>query len=434
MTKEERAEKWFEKISDSESISLEKKMEICHKAAIGMVVIFFGIYIIERFLLYKLTDGQLFYYMADILNTMSKDVHTRNQYRGLAIVGGVMVLPLMIVPFFATMLFKKQYIRYQVEKLKDTMKVNGSRSEVYSGSSTKKGQKKDFNCSDWVLDVDGTEQDGFTEKELKQQLESIQKGDIDFIILTPPEPIRIQTVGCLCKFIQVCQDKDSNYFHLEVGTVSEKRNNDILIYGKDGLTEDETMAIFRKVIDYSTSFDVKEWEVVLDLRTNFYVESYRKMVALLTENTEVRSNLEFCLESPQQYYKEKADIYEERCIDGNQEDKTIIWIGMVDEMLSGNEAIELDWKTDAEDFFYEMKSLANRHRLEIQEDWFKKDDGIPTWCEVLDEKWMDKDFCVGGMDIDSDSYVLFVCQAEVLKQLSELGKQVGQRFDSAKNM
>ena len=111
MTKEERAEKWFEKISDSESISLEKKMEICHKAAIGMVVIFFGIYIIERFLLYKLTDGQLFYYMADILNTMSKDVHTRNQYRGLAIVGGVMVLPLMIVPFFATMLFKKQYIK-----------------------------------------------------------------------------------------------------------------------------------------------------------------------------------------------------------------------------------------------------------------------------------------------------------------------------------
>ena len=107
---------------------------------------------------------------------------------------------------------------------------------------------------------------------------------------------------------------------------------------------------------------------------------------------------------------------------------------MVDEMLSGNEAIELDWKTDAEDFFYEMKSLANRHRLEIQEDWFKKDDGIPTWCEVLDEKWMDKDFCVGGMDIDSDSYVLFVCQAEVLKQLFELGKQVGQKFDSAKNM
>lgn len=430
MTKEERAEKWFEKIPESESISMEKKMEICHKAAIGIVVIFFVLCIVERILLYSLTDGEVLNRMADILNKMSEGSHTRNHYRGMAVVGGLMVLPFMIIPTLGALMFKKQYIKYQVETMKDNM----TRADVHHSHLINGERMKAFNCSDWTLDVDGTEQDGFTEKELKQQLESIQKGDINFIILTPPEPIRIQTVGCLCKFIQVCQDKDSNYFHLEVGTVSEKRNNDILIYGKDGLTEDETMSIFRKVIDYSTSFDVKEWEVVLDLRTNSDVESYRKMVALLTENTEVRSNLEFCLESPQQYYKEKADIYEERCIDGNQEDKTIIWIGMVDEMLSGNEAIELDWKTDAEDFFYEMKSLANRHRLEIQEDWFKKDDDIPTWCEVLDEKWMDKDFCVGGMDIDSDSYVLFVCQAEVLKQLSELGKQVGQKFDSAKNM
>lgn len=430
MTKEERAEKWFEKIPESESISMEKKMEICHKAAIGIVVIFFVLCIVERILLYSLTDGEVLNRMADILNKMSEGSHTRNHYRGMAVVGGLMVLPFMIIPTLGALMFKKQYIKYQVETMKDNM----TRADVHHSHLINGERMKAFNCSDWVLDVDGTEQDGFTEKELKQQLESIQKGDIDFIILTPPEPIRIQTVGCLCKFIQVCQDKDSNYFHLEVGTVSEKRNNDILIYGKDGLTEEETMSIFRKVIDYSTSFDVKEWEVVLDLGTNSDVESYRKMVALLTENTEVRSNLEFCLESPQQYYKEKADIYEERCIDGNQEDKTIIWIGMVDEMLSGNEAIELDWKTDAEDFFYEMKSLANRHRLEIQEDWFKKDDDIPTWCEVLDEKWMDKDFCVGGMDIDSDSYVLFVCQAEVLKQLSELGQQVGQRFDSAKNM
>lgn len=430
MTKEERAEKWFEKIPESESISMEKKMEICHKAAIGIVVIFFVLCIVERILLYSLTDGEVLNRMADILNKMSEGSHTRNHYRGMAVVGGLMVLPFMIIPTLGALMFKKQYIKYQVETMKDNM----TRADVHHSHLINGERMKAFNCSDWTLDIGGTEQDGFTEKELEQQLTSIKTGETDFIILTPPEPIRIQTVGCLCNFIQVCQDKDSNYFHLEVGTVSEKRNNDILIYGKDGLTEYETMAIFRKVIDYSTSFDVKEWEVVLDLGTNSDVESYRKMVTLLTENTEVRSNLEFCLESPQQYYKEKADIYEERCIDGNQEDKTIIWIGMVDEMLSGNEAIELDWKTDAEDFFYEMKSLANRHRLEIQEDWFKKDDDIPTWCEVLDEKWMDKDFCVGGMDIDSDSYVLFVCQAEVLKQLSELGKQVGQKFDSAKNM
>lgn len=430
MTKEERAEKWFEKIPESESISMEKKMEICHKAAIGIVVIFFVLCIVERILLYSLTDGEVLNRMADILNKMSEGSHTRNHYRGMAVVGGLMVLPFMIIPTLGALMFKKQYIKYQVETMKDNM----TRADVHHSHLINGERMKAFNCSDWTLDIGGTEQDRFTEKELEQQLTSIKTGETDFIILTPPEPIRIQTAGCLCNFVQVCSDKDSNYFHLQVGTVSEKRNNDILIYGKDRLTEDETMTIFRKITGDSTSLDVNEWEVVLDLRNKYDVESYRKMVVLLTDNTEVRSKLESCLESPQRYYRENVESYEERCIDGNQEDDRIVWFAIADEMILSGAAIELDWKTDAEDFFYEMKSLANRHRLEIQEDWFKKDDDIPTWCEVLDEKWMDKDFCVGGMDIDSDSYVLFVCQAEVLKQLSELGKQVGQKFDSAKNM
>ena len=430
MTKEERAEKWFEKIPESESISMEKKMEICHKAAIGIVVIFFVLCIVERILLYSLTDGEVLNRMADILNKMSEGSHTRNHYRGMAVVGGLMVLPFMIIPTLGALMFKKQYIKYQVETMKDNM----TRADVHHSHLINGERMKAFNCSDWTLDIGGTEQDGFTEKELEQQLTSIKTGETDFIILTPPEPIRIQTAGCLCNFVQVCSDKDSNYFHLEVGTVSEKRNNDILIYGKDRLTEDETMTIFRKITGDSTSLDVNEWEVVLDLRNKYDVESYRKMVVLLTDNTEVRSKLESCLESPQRYYRENVESYEERCIDGNQEDDRIVWFAIADEMILSGAAIELDWKTDVEDFFDEMKGLANRHHLGLQEDWFQEDDDIPTWCELLDEKWADKQFCVGAMDIDSDSYVLFVCRTEVLKQLSELGKQVGQRFDFAKNM
>lgn len=430
MTKEERAEKWFEKIPESESISMEKKMEICHKAAIGIVVIFFVLCIVERILLYSLTDGEVLNRMADILNKMSEGSHTRNHYRGMAVVGGLMVLPFMIIPTLGALMFKKQYIKYQVETMKDNM----TRADVHHSHLINGERMKAFNCSDWTLDIGGTEQDGFTEKELEQQLTSIKTGETDFIILTPPEPIRIQTAGCLCNFVQVCSDKDSNYFHLQVGTVSEKRNNDILIYGKDRLTEDETMTIFRKITGDSTSLDVNEWEVVLDLRNKYDVESYRKMVVLLTDNTEVRSKLESCLESPQRYYRENVESYEERCIDGNQEDDRIVWFAIADEMILSGAAIELDWKTDVEDFFDEMKGLANRHHLGLQEDWFQEDDDIPTWCELLDEKWADKQFCVGAVDIDSDSYVLFVCRTEVLKQLSELGKQVGQRFDFAKNM
>ena len=121
MTKEERAEKWFEKIPESESISMEKKMEICHKAAIGIVVIFFVLCIVERILLYSLTDGEVLNRMADILNKMSEGSHTRNHYRGMAVVGGLMVLPFMIIPTLGALMFKKQYIKYQVETMKDNM-------------------------------------------------------------------------------------------------------------------------------------------------------------------------------------------------------------------------------------------------------------------------------------------------------------------------
>jgi hypothetical protein len=43
-------------------------------------------------------------------------------------------------------------------------------------------------------------------------------------------------------------------------------------------------------------------------------------------------------------------------------------------------------------------------------------------------------FCVGAMDINSDSYVMFICQNETLKKLILLGKKIKKCFDLAKNM
>lgn len=38
------------------------------------------------------------------------------------------------------------------------------------------------------------------------------------------------------------------------------------------------------------------------------------------------------------------------------------------------------------------------------------------WCKILDEKWAEYGFCVGAIDIDSDSYVMFFCKREILKK------------------
>ena len=60
MTKEERAEKWFRGIQDSELISIEEKMDICDKAAKKMMPIFFGLLVLACILLFMISGGEIF--------------------------------------------------------------------------------------------------------------------------------------------------------------------------------------------------------------------------------------------------------------------------------------------------------------------------------------------------------------------------------------
>ena len=103
-------------------------------------------------------------------------------------------------------------------------------------------------------------------------------------------------------------------------------------------------------------------------------------------------------------------------------------------MTESGDVIELDWKEGFEEFTAQMKNLADKNNLELQENRLNSGGNIPDWCEILDEEWNSQGFCVGAMDIDSDSYVMFVCRRETLENLMGLGKKVNQRFDFAKNM
>lgn len=103
-------------------------------------------------------------------------------------------------------------------------------------------------------------------------------------------------------------------------------------------------------------------------------------------------------------------------------------------MIATGTAIELDWKEEREEVVQQMKMLSDKHHLELRAEWLNEEGDIPTWCSILDEKWSDQGFCAAAMDIDSDSYVLFVCTRETLEKVAALGKEVHHRFDLAKNM
>ena len=126
MTKEERAKKWFCNIPDSESISLDTKMNICSKVAKRMTIIFFLLLAVECILLFMLSDGKIFDLLADFLNNISEGSPTRNHYRGMALVGGIACLPIIALPLIVVLIYKNKCLQAEVAKVIDIMKNNNT--------------------------------------------------------------------------------------------------------------------------------------------------------------------------------------------------------------------------------------------------------------------------------------------------------------------
>ena len=113
MTPEERAEKWFCGVPESKTIGLEKKVEISKKASLRIALIFLLLMLIECVALFQINDGALFLWLADTVNGFAENNHT---YKGLALFGSILVLPLLILPLLIAFIFGKKWIRSEARK------------------------------------------------------------------------------------------------------------------------------------------------------------------------------------------------------------------------------------------------------------------------------------------------------------------------------
>ena len=116
MTKEERAEKWFSNIPGAESISIERKIEICDKLAKKMMIIILGLLIVEFLLLFML-GGELLTKTVDFLNHISEGEHTRNHSQGVALTGIIVFLPIFIIPLTVAFTYKNNYLKAEMAKI-----------------------------------------------------------------------------------------------------------------------------------------------------------------------------------------------------------------------------------------------------------------------------------------------------------------------------
>ena len=129
MTREERAEKWFSNISGAESISIERKIEICDKLAKKMMMIILGLLTVE-FLLLFMVGGELLTKTVDFLNHISEGGHTGNHYRGVALAEIIVFLPVFIIPFIVAFTYKNNCLQSELAKLVTSRKNSDSKESV----------------------------------------------------------------------------------------------------------------------------------------------------------------------------------------------------------------------------------------------------------------------------------------------------------------
>lgn len=138
-----------------------------------------------------------------------------------------------------------------------------------------------------------------------------------------------------------------------------------------------------------------------------------------------------CANTPDAWFSEHQEHYDDRGISFEDGLAVVQWIGMVDILEDHNYVCERDWKDEKEDFLYFFSNLKGTKRLELEldPDWLDESGDIEQWCGVLDEKWADRQCCAAAIGIDSDSYVLFPCAMEQLERLGELAAVTDYRIE-----
>lgn len=120
----------------------------------------------------------------------------------------------------------------------------------------------------------------------------------------------------------------------------------------------------------------------------------------------------------------------ERGIDEKCSTSILFWLIMVDTLEKYNYVCERDWQDEFDDFIYFISNLKT-FNLDINNDIFNKNESITEWCKKIDNNCDPK--CIGCIDIDSDSFVLFVSNNDEINELKRLAREISKKIEYAKN-
>ena len=166
---------------------------------------------------------------------------------------------------------------------------------------------------------------------------------------------------------------------------------------------------------------------------NLYSNNYVEIAKIISHNDEkVTKEIGELIADPTLYFNNHKSEYEERWINDSNDIDTIIWIGIVDCLIRNDYACELDYAVELDDFVYFMNNM--NYDIKFDKEALNENGNVAQWCSELDKKLQIKNLCIGGIDINSDSYVMFICEKSELKQLYELSKNLNHKITYASKM
>lgn len=428
--KVDRAKKWFAKVPNAENIDLETQIQICNKVAWRVGVLAFSLIALEFVLLAIFNDGALLYQLTDEINELAQHTRTRAERRGTALLAVLWLSPLFVLPVVVTFKMRNKWILAEANKYlalnpqkKASMNIDNGKTQVAGSTSESK------HYAGWTMQLENEKARSFGKDDLQQMLKQVNtKGRFECCLM-PQTPVPMHQRRA-CSLIKVCPDTGKRTFRLEINVMDVAQNKVAVTFGKAAFSYEATLALLTELVEEGRMPCLFDWEVLEDHRIGNPqgVDAYRAMLRLMPNSGQLMAAMNSCLNSPQQYFNNHQDRYEERGFEEEEDENTIIWFAMVDEMIEGQTAVELDWKTDREEFAEQMQELVRETNLELKAEWLDEAGEVPTWCRTLDEKWAEHDYCVGCIDINSDSYVLFVSQRDNLEMLEALSLKVDQRI------
>lgn len=150
------------------------------------------------------------------------------------------------------------------------------------------------------------------------------------------------------------------------------------------------------------------------------------LISAITDDINVISEFEKCLENPVQFYEENNPGQRE--ID-DCDLKTHRWCGMVDCLMKYGYLWEFDWKEPLDEFEAGMQQIKGMPEFDASVLDPDAAEGVDDWLRMLNGTVMPNHHKVIALvDINSDSYPVFVTDEDKFETICSLAEELGHKI------